>query len=43
MLVGNKVDLDEYREVKYDDAKLKAENNGLLYIETSAKNGTNID
>ena len=42
-LVGNKIDLEDKREVSTEEGKLFYENNKLsLFIETSAKNGTNI-
>lgn len=43
MLVGNKVDLEEQREVTYEEASRFADENGLIYIETSAKTGKNIE
>jgi len=42
MLVGNKSDLKNQREVYTEDAKKFAEKNNLLFIETSALDGTNI-
>jgi small GTP-binding protein len=42
MLVGNKLDLKASREVATDDAKRFAQKNNLLYIETSALDGENI-
>ncbi|KAJ5067226.1 ras-like protein [Anaeramoeba ignava] len=42
MIAGNKSDLEEYREVPTETAKQMADQWGLPYIETSAKNGTNI-
>ncbi|XP_053575894.1 ras-related protein Rab-25 [Bombina bombina] len=44
MLVGNKNDLsDEAREVPAEEAKAYADNNGLLFIETSALDSTNVE
>ncbi|NXJ16188.1 RAB25 protein, partial [Odontophorus gujanensis] len=43
MLVGNKSDLAQAREVPTEEAKLFAENNGLLFIETSALDSTNVE
>eukprot|EP01117_Protostelium_nocturnum_P010231 TRINITY_DN3670_c0_g1_i1.p1 TRINITY_DN3670_c0_g1~~TRINITY_DN3670_c0_g1_i1.p1 ORF type:complete len:217 (-),score=79.80 TRINITY_DN3670_c0_g1_i1:103-753(-) len=43
MLVGNKCDLKTFREVATEEAKKFAEQKGLLFVETSALNGKNID
>ncbi|XP_033959167.1 ras-related protein Rab-25b isoform X1 [Pseudochaenichthys georgianus] len=43
MLVGNKTDLDSERSVPIDEAKDYAEKNGLLYLETSALESTNVE
>ncbi|KAE8588368.1 hypothetical protein XENTR_v10022485 [Xenopus tropicalis] len=44
MLVGNKCDLkDEAQEVPSEEAKAYAERNGLLFIETSALDATNVE
>jgi small GTP-binding protein len=42
MLVGNKSDLKNQREVTTEEAKKFAQKNDLLYIETSALDGNNI-
>ena len=42
LLVGNKADLEAEREVSYDEAEHFASQNNMNYIETSAKNGTNV-
>ena len=43
MLVGNKCDLVEEREVDYTTAKEYADSLNILYIEVSAKDGTNVE
>lgn len=42
MLVGNKSDLSDKRQVTTEEAAEKARSEGALFIETSAKTGTNI-
>jgi len=42
-LIGNKSDLEAQRDVTYDEAKLFAEENGLMFIEASAKTGANVE
>ena len=42
MLVGNKTDLNNLRDVKVDEAKKFADDNGLAFIETSALDSTNV-
>ena len=42
ILVGNKLDIESKRLVNKDDVLIYAYENGLEYIETSAKDGTNI-
>ena len=42
-LVGNKTDLEEKRAVQKAEGEKFAEDNGLLFFETSAKNGQNIE
>ena len=42
-LIGNKCELESQRDVTYDEAKLFAEENGLMFIEASAKTGTNVE
>ena len=41
-LIGNKCDLEGKRAVSYEEGKTFAEENNLLFFETSAKDGTNI-
>ena len=43
MLVGNKCDLEDERTVLTDEARSMAEKNNLSFIETSAKDGTNVE
>ena len=42
-LVGNKTDLESKRVVTKDEGQKFADDNGLLFIETSAQDGTNIE
>ncbi|KAH8377860.1 hypothetical protein KR093_007504 [Drosophila rubida] len=42
-LAGNKADLSNIRVVEFDEAKQYAEENGLLFMETSAKTGMNVN
>ncbi|XP_062081004.1 ras-related protein RABA5b-like [Humulus lupulus] len=42
MLVGNKCDLENIRDVSVDEAKSFAEEEGLFFIETSALESTNV-
>ena len=42
-LAGNKSDLGNKRTVEYEEAKAYAEENGLLFMETSAKNANNVN
>lgn len=43
VLVGNKCDLESERQVNKEVAKNFAKENNLLFLETSAKSGTNIE
>ena len=43
LLIGNKTDLADKREVPEDEGRRFAEKNGLLFIETSAKTALNVD
>jgi len=43
LLIGNKVDLTDQRQVTTEQIQKFAENHKLSYIETSAKDATNID
>ena len=42
IIIGNKIDIKEKRDVGYDEAHQYAQNHDYGYIETSAKNDTNI-
>ena len=42
MLIGNKNDLEESREVKKEEGEMKAKDYGLAFLETSALTGSNI-
>jgi small GTP-binding protein len=41
-LAGNKADLDSRRKVEYEEANAYAKENGILHLETSAKNSNNV-
>lgn len=43
LLVGNKSDLEDRRQVSMDEARGKAEECGVQYVETSAKTRANVD
>ncbi|XP_069972148.1 ras-related protein Ral-a isoform X1 [Penaeus vannamei] len=43
LLVGNKADLNERRKVREEDAKNRASQWGVPYVETSAKTRANVD
>jgi small GTP-binding protein len=43
VLIGNKVDLEDSRQVSYEEGSVFAEKNGMLFFETSAKTGKNIE
>lgn len=42
-LSGNKADLAAKRVVEYEEAQAYAEDNGLLFLETSAKSSMNVN
>jgi len=42
-LAGNKADLAAKRVVEYEEAQAYAEDNGLLFMETSAKSSMNVN
>lgn len=43
LLVGNKSDLEDRRQVSVDEARGKAEEWAVQYVETSAKTRANVD
>ena len=43
ILIGNKNDLENQREVSKEEGQMKAQENGLGFLETSALNGNNIE
>ena len=43
VLVGNKVDLTNHRKVDIHMVKDYVENNNIIYMESSAKTGLNVD
>ena len=43
VLVGNKIDLEERREVSYNEGSIFAQKNGMLFFECSAKTGNNVE
>ncbi|XP_043475215.1 ras-related protein Rab-14 isoform X2 [Leptopilina heterotoma] len=42
-MIGNKSDLEEQRDVTYEEAKQFADDNGLMFVEASAKTGHNVE
>eukprot|EP00300_Choanocystis_sp_HF-7_P007601 c15391_g1_i3.p1 GENE.c15391_g1_i3~~c15391_g1_i3.p1 ORF type:complete len:128 (-),score=19.84 c15391_g1_i3:66-449(-) len=43
LLIGNKSDLDSAREVPFEEAKKFADENDMLFLETSAKTGQGVE
>ena len=43
ILIGNKSDLNDIREVTYDEGAQFAKSNNMIFLETSAKTGDNIE
>ncbi len=43
MLIGNKADLEGRRQVSFEEGKTFAANNGLIFMETSAKTAANVE
>lgn len=42
-LVGNKIDMEACRTVEFNEAKSYADENDLIFMETSAKTNVNIN
>jgi Ras family len=42
-LLGNKKDMEDMRQVPFEEGKLFASKKGIKFIETSAKTGENIE
>ena len=43
LLVGNKSDLEDKREVSFEEAQEFAKNKGMEFIETSALDSSNVE
>jgi Ras-related protein Rab-11A len=43
LLVGNKCDLEEYRELSNEDVESVAAQHNMIFIETSTLTGRNLD
>ena len=43
IIVGNKIDLEEKRQIKEEEGKNFAENKGMVFFEISVKTGENLD
>jgi len=43
MMIGNKKDSEDQRDVSYEEASNFAKENGLIFLETSAKTGENVE
>jgi len=43
IMIGNKGDLEEQRDVTFEEAKAFADENGLVFLECSAKTGNNVE
>lgn len=43
MLIGNKCDLDQRRQVSTEEGERFAKDNGLIFLETSAKTAYNVE
>jgi len=43
LLIGNKIDLKDVREVTAEEGRQKAKELGVIYYEVSAKTGENLE
>ena len=43
VFIGNKADLEARRQVSFEEGKKFAEDNGLIFLETSAKTAQNVE
>ena len=43
ILVGNKSDLNDYRQITFQEGQDMAKKNNMMFFETSAKTGENVD
>jgi len=43
MLIGNKRDIEDQRDVSYEEVSKFAQENGVLFLESSAKTGENVE
>ena len=43
MIIGNKCDMEDKRQVSTEEGRELADKHGLIFLETSAKNNTNIE
>ncbi len=42
-MIGNKCDLEAQRDVTYEEARQFADENGLMFVEASAKTGDGVE
>lgn len=43
MLIGNKTDLEHRRQISFEEGEQFARENGIVFLETSAKTAENVD